>query len=135
MESSRRYRGEQTLLVSFIYSLETNSHIRIDWSSEGLDAVLLIKLLDVIPSRICFKQHHPNCDFAGRIVSVGRVIGESVFAASLIKISDEVFVCANTPFQSFKDSEIDVLVELKSLEKIICLRIMHFGSCSYHHDR
>lgn len=133
MESYERLIGQPCLLIKFNFSPKWGGFVMWDWFCDRIDAVLLLELLDVIPNRLCLKQDHPNCDFVGRIVSVGQVVGGSVFAASLIKITDNVYGCSKTPFHFLSDSEIYVLVELNGSDQSLCLRIIH-GSFSNCHD-
>lgn len=134
MMSSRKFFRQPSWLVYFVYAPGINSCLRNDWSSERLDAVFVIKLLCGIPNRICIKGDHINCDFSDRIISMGRVVGESVFAVRFFKISDDVYGCANSPFNGFKASEIDVLIGLRHPEHTLYPRILNHHSFSICYD-
>lgn len=126
--------GQPCMLVHFRHSAERRAFMIQDWRSLGLDAVLVVRLLEIIPNRVCFKNDHPIDDFAGTIVSAGQALGERVLSASLIRISELIYNCSENPFACFKDPAIGVLVEVEESGNNLWFKIFYRDLFADSHD-
>ena len=91
-----------------------------DWYSQGLDAVVVLEILNSVPEHLFYSPFHPQKEFVGRLVSVGKVETTSLFTASLIRIAKGLLGCYQNPFFALSGSNVDVVVEdLDQVDRLV----------------
>lgn len=122
------------LRVEYWCLQESSLYKLADWSSEGLDAVLVLELIDALPQNLWYSQIHCQSRFSGKLVGVGMVAGSDVFSASLVRMAEGLFVCGQNPFLSLFERGIEVIVEDRQEGQIVVLNVFVQNSISNLHD-
>jgi hypothetical protein len=121
------------LWVKYQISQTASTFFFSDWSSEGLDAVLSMRLLESLPENLWYSSFHSQHKFVGRLVSVGKVENSNLFSASLIRNAHGVVSCNENPFFSLSGLNADVFLEDQNFGKSLILKVfIRRIDCEYH---
>lgn len=111
------------LRLEYQGSQEASTYLLSDWCSQGLDAVFVLEILNSIPEHLLYSPFHPNKEFVGRLVSVGKVESTNLFTASLIPIAKGLLGCYQNPFFGLSGSNVDVVVEDQHQVDMLIIRV------------
>lgn len=122
------------LRVEYYCYQESTLYKICDWGSKGLEAELLLELLDSLPENLWYSQIHCQSGFSGKLVGVGMVAGSDVFSASLVQMAEGLFACGQNPFFNLFERNIEVVVEDRGDEQVLVLNVFAQNRISNLHD-
>lgn len=123
METNLNWVSSPHLRLEYQGSQGASTFLLSDWCSQGLDAVLVLKILNSVPENLSYSPFHPQKEFVGRLISVGKVETASLFTASLIRIAEGIMGCNENPFFSLSGSNLDFVVEDQFQDEKLVIRV------------
>lgn len=123
METNLNWVSSPHLRLEYQGSQGASTFLLSDWCSQGLDAVFVVAILNSVPEHLFYSPFHPQKEFVGRLVSVGKVETTSLFTASLIPIAKGLLSCYQNPFFGLSGLILDVVVEDQDQVDRIIIRV------------
>jgi hypothetical protein len=111
------------LMIEYRCSQRASTFSLSDWCSEGLDAIFTIEILESLPDKLLYSSFHPQQEFEGRSVSVGKVKCSTTFSASLIRIADGLLGCYENPFFNLSGLNADVVLQYQNCDERLVLGV------------